>query len=113
MRLSGKAFLERPLEGIHVVDALADERALAEQVLIHVGDGARVGVDAGLAAEQARVAGLRAAGQHRADSRLQNAVALADAFHRFAIARAIQRMGHRAHQSAAPHRAAAACRCRA
>ena len=52
----GKAAVERALEGIDVVDALADERAFAEQVLVDVGDGARVRIDAGLAAEQPRVA---------------------------------------------------------
>ena len=33
-------------EGVHVVDALADERALAEEILVDVGDLPRVGIDA-------------------------------------------------------------------
>ena len=45
----GKAPSERALERIDVVDALADERAFAEQILVHVGNGARVRIDAGLA----------------------------------------------------------------
>ena len=47
---------ERALERVDVVDALADERAFAEQVLVDVGDGARVGIDARLAGEQPREA---------------------------------------------------------
>ena len=41
----GKAPSERTLEGVDVVNALADERALVEDVLIHVRDRARVLVD--------------------------------------------------------------------
>ena len=43
---------EGRLECVHVVDPLADEGALAEQVLVYVRDGARVGVDARLSPEQ-------------------------------------------------------------
>ena len=63
MRFSGKRSVERPLERVDVVDALADERAFAEQVLVDVGDGARVGIDAGFAAEQPRVAERLAPGR--------------------------------------------------
>jgi hypothetical protein len=44
---------ERAAEGVHVVDALADVDALAEEVLIRLRDRARVDVDAGLARELA------------------------------------------------------------
>ena len=57
----GKAAAERPLERVDVVDALADERALAEHVLVDVGDGARVRVDARIAAR----AGARTASGSR------------------------------------------------
>jgi hypothetical protein len=40
---------ERSGEGVHVVQALARERAFAEQVLINVGRGGRVRVNAGVA----------------------------------------------------------------
>src|SRR5688572_3287835 len=50
-----KASLERALERIDVIDALADERAFAEEILVRVGNGARVRVDAGLRAEELRV----------------------------------------------------------
>ena len=71
-----QAIGQRPLEGVDVVDALADEGALAEQILIHVGDGARVGVDAGFAAIQARVAGAVDAHEARGHAWLQDAVTL-------------------------------------
>ena len=35
--------MQRLLEGVDIVDALADERPFAENVLIDVGNGARVG----------------------------------------------------------------------
>ena len=45
---------DRLLERVDVVDPLADERAFAEHVLVDVGDGAGVRVDARLAGEQPR-----------------------------------------------------------
>jgi hypothetical protein len=45
----GKAAVERLLEGIDIVDPFADERALPEPVLVHIGDGVGVGIDAGVA----------------------------------------------------------------
>jgi len=44
------------LEGVDVVNALADERAFAEQILVGIRDGACVGIDARLATEQLRIA---------------------------------------------------------
>jgi hypothetical protein len=52
----GEAPAKRLLEGIDVVDSLADERAFAEHVLVDIRDRARIGVDARLAAIQARIA---------------------------------------------------------
>src|ERR1019366_614838 len=97
----GKAPVERAFEGIYLVDALADEGALAEQILVHVADGARIWVDARLASEQARVTRLRAAGQAHTHSRLQDTVTLADALPGLTVARPIQGMRHGAHQLAA------------
>ena len=48
-----KAVLQRLLKCIHIIDALADKGALAEQVLVHIRDRAGVRVDAALPAEQA------------------------------------------------------------
>ncbi|MNN44441.1 hypothetical protein D3C81_1587320 [compost metagenome] len=42
-------------EGIHCVDAFADEGATQEQVLVHIRHRPRVRIDPGIAAEQARV----------------------------------------------------------
>src|SRR3546814_6587547 len=73
-----EAAVERLLECVDLVDPLADDRALAEQVLVHVGHRARVRIDARLAAVQARVPRARPAAHARADPRLQDSVAAAD-----------------------------------
>ena len=89
---------ERALECVDVVDPFANERALAESILIDVGNRARVGVDAGLSAEKARVtrtARPLEAGRH---PRLQDAVSAGHALALHVVMRAVQRMRHRAHQ---------------
>ena len=63
MRFAGKPPLERALERIDVVDALADERAFVEQVLVDVRHGARVLIDARLAADTGAHIGLIAQGE--------------------------------------------------
>ena len=45
---------ERSLEGVDVVDALADVAALVEEILVDVGDGGRVRVDADVAGKNPR-----------------------------------------------------------
>ena len=82
------------LDGINVVDPLADERALTEQVLVSIRDGACVGVDARLATKQACIA--RAIRPRQADRhpRLQDAVAGYDPPLCVVVARMVQRMRH-------------------
>ena len=58
------------LEGIHVVDSLANERSFPEEILVDIGYDARVGVHPGIAREQPdkqRAVGTR---QTDADARL-------------------------------------------
>jgi hypothetical protein len=76
MRLSGKRPSSRALERIDVVDALADERAFVEQVLVDVRHGARIRIDAGIAPYSARSRERADAGQADAHAWLQDAVAL-------------------------------------
>ncbi|HEU5294570.1 MAG TPA: hypothetical protein VFU71_07265, partial [Burkholderiaceae bacterium] len=87
---------EHMLERIHIVDALSDERSLAEQILVDVADGARVRVDAGIAAEEPAEARAARGRQAHADARLQDAVAGDDAWRLrpSADARMVQRMRH-------------------
>ena len=89
---------EAVLERMDVVDALADEGAFAEEVLIHVRHRPRIGVDARLAAVQARIAG--AAGARQADRHrgLQDAVAGNDTAREPIVLRAVERVRHRRHQ---------------
>ena len=97
-----QAIAQHVFEGVDVVDPLADERAFAEQVLVDVGHGAGVGVDAEITAEQACVARAVGAGQAQSDARLQDAVA-ADhprRLGRAAQARAVQRVRHGGHELA-------------
>ena len=42
----GKTPAQRPFECIDLIDALADERAFTEQILINIGNGARIRIDA-------------------------------------------------------------------
>ena len=51
----GKAIVERALECVDVVDSLTDERTLAEHILVNVGHGTRIGIDARVSAVQSRV----------------------------------------------------------
>ncbi len=93
----GQAIAQHVLEGVDLVDALADERAFVEHVLVDVGDGAGVRVDARLAAEQPPVVRSVRGGQARADPRLQDAVAARHhrRLGRAAEARRVERVRHR------------------
>ena len=82
------------LEGVDVVDALADEGALVEKVLVEVGDDPRVGIDAGGArgeAAEPRPLGARQAHRH---PRLENAVASRDAGQRGMSYGPVEDVGH-------------------
>ncbi len=86
------ASFERGRERIDVVEALAGEDALVEEILVHVGDGRGVRVHAGMAGVRPREQRSGRAGHRDADSRLQNPVAFHDAADARVEARAIQRM---------------------
>ena len=94
----GEASLHGPLERIHVVDSFSDERAFPKDILIHVGHFPRVGIDARITGEKSHEPGTSGARQAHADSRLQDAVAFVDNLARGIEHRAVQRMGHRAHE---------------
>ena len=96
----GEAAADRELHGVDVVDPFADERALAEHVLVDVGDRARVRIDAGLATEQVRVARSRDARHARADARLQDRVAFGDPAAHGIELRPVERMRERAGERA-------------
>ena len=94
----GKTPIERLLEDIHIVDSLADERAFLEPILINVGDGVRIRIDAGVAPVQSRIPRPVGAGQAHGHAGLQDAVTLADPLPALVVARPIQRVRHGAHQ---------------
>ena len=91
----GHDVVQGALEGGDVVDALADERPAPEQILVDVGDRARVRIEAGGGREQGREA--RAAGAQRADldARLQDRVALDDPVRGRIELGAVERVGER------------------
>ncbi len=92
---------ERRLEGVDVVDALAGVGALAEQILVDVGDRRRVGIDAARRGEDAlEERALAADRQRRRHARLQDAVAFDDAPAVGVEARPVERMRHLADQPA-------------
>ena len=97
----GQAQRQRGVHGLNVQQALAGEAALAEQVLVDLGAGCTVGVQAALAVEQRVVAGGRVLRrQWRFNARLQDAVAADDAAHARIPARLIHRVRRHAHQRA-------------
>jgi hypothetical protein len=83
---------ERRREGVDVVQPLPGEDALPEEVLIGVGHGGRVRVDAGVSGIQPREERARGAHERHADPRLQDAVALRDPADRGIERGAIERM---------------------
>ena len=94
----GKTPAQRPFEGINIVDALADERAFAEQVLVNIGNGARVRIDAELAGAHARIPRPARAGQAYRHPWLKNAVPRHDSLLAFVVARTIEWVRHGAYK---------------
>ena len=90
----GEAPVERALERIDVVDTLADERAFTEHVLVNIGNGACIRVDAGLASAQSRIARPVRPGQAHRHARLKDPIPLTDALLVCVVARTIQRVRH-------------------
>ena len=77
-RVLRNAVLERRRERVHVVQALAGEDALAEQILIRVGHRRGVRIHARVPRVQPREQRARRARERDAHPRLQNAVAFGD-----------------------------------
>src|SRR5208282_5820594 len=90
----GETPLQRPLERIDIIDPLANERTLSEQILVNVGDNASIRIDAWLTSEQACISRMIRSGQARADLGLKDAVPIADPLLVVVVARTIQRMRH-------------------
>ena len=86
-------------ECVDVVDSLAGIGPFPEEVLIDVGDGRRVRVDAGRTRRQALEERALAAGQGRGHARLEHGVALDDAIRARIEPRMIEGMRHRANQA--------------
>jgi hypothetical protein len=51
-----KTPVQRLLDGIYFVDSFANERTFTESILVNVGHGASVGIDARFAAPEPRIA---------------------------------------------------------
>ena len=68
----GELASDGALESIDVVNSFADEGAFLEDILVDVGDGAGVGIDAGLAGEKLGEARSTGAGHADADARLED-----------------------------------------
>ena len=64
------------MESAHVIDGFAVEDAFEEEILLSIGDGARIGIGAAGIGEDSGEARGRGAGQSDADARLNNGVAL-------------------------------------
>ena len=104
-RVLGYPVRHRRAEGVEVVDPLAGEAPLAEQVLVDVGDGGRVRVDPGRSGEDPLEDRCLVLGrQRRGDPWLEHAVALGHPAGPRIEGRLVERMGDRPHE--APHRPA-------
>ena len=88
----GEAAECRALECLDVVDALSGETALAVEVLVHVGDGGRIGVDARVSGVDGREDRPVRARQRHADARLQDPVAPDDAAEHGVVHGAVERV---------------------
>ena len=97
-RVLRHAVVERGHEGVHVVEALAGEDPFGEQVLVGVGDGRGVGIDAGMARVQAGEQRPGRAGECHAHAGLQDAVAVGDPAEPRVERGAVQWMGNDADQ---------------
>ena len=95
-----KALTQRALEGVDIVNTLADEGTFGEQVLVHIRDRTGIGVDAGLGAAQARVARAVGAGQAGSHPRLQDAMTGDDDTARGIELRPVQWVLHGRHELA-------------
>ena len=94
----GHASLEGRDERVHVVEPLAGEDPLGEEVLVGVGDRGRVGVDAGVPGVEPGEQRAGGARHRHAHAGLEDAVALGDAADPRVEVRLVQRMGRDADQ---------------
>jgi hypothetical protein len=97
-RVLGHPAGERRAESVDVVEPLAGEDPLAEQILVGVGDRGGVGVDSGVPGVEAREKRARRARQGDAHPRLEDAEALGDPAQLRIEVRPVQRMRDDAHQ---------------
>ena len=85
----GKAVFERVLECLDVINPLADKGSLAKDVLVNIGDRARVGIKPRLATPELRIARSIAAREIHHHARLQYAIASGNPGGGFVAARAV------------------------
>ena len=74
-RVFGDAPRQTALERIHIIDAFADVAPLAKQILVHIGDGQCVQIEAAIARKEAGEEGAVGTGGLNLGARLQNGVA--------------------------------------
>ncbi len=99
-RTVGRATGERRLEGVDVVDTLAGIGPFAEEVLVHVGNGGGIRIEAGRTRNDSlKERALAPRGKRRRDARLQHRIALDHATGDCIESRAIQGVGQFPDQS--------------
>ena len=109
----GKTIADGAVKRLQIVEALAREAALAEQVLIDVRDRSRVRIDADRAALQAGETGALGRDHTDPDSRLQHRIPLRDRVGARVDRSAGSTDVRRSQSGCARRRAAAGCPCRA
>ncbi len=99
-RVLGEAAFENALEHVDLEDALSGERALTEDVLVGVGNRARVGVDARRPRVHRREPAAPRTFERHAHARLYEPVPRRDAGLASTPSRAVERVGDRRHELA-------------
>ena len=93
-----KAPTQRPLERINVIDPLTDEGTFVKEILVNVGNGACVRVDAWLTPEQVCVPRPVRARQAHGDAWLKDSVPIRDTLFVLVVPRTIERVRHGSHE---------------
>ena len=93
--------VDRLIQGVEVVNPFTGERSFAEQILIYIGHGRSIGIDSAGSRKNLLIQRSFVAGRQRGgDARLDDAIAVHDPAQVRVEFRAVQRVGHGAHQPA-------------
>src|SRR5207237_9819390 len=88
----GKAPFQRKFKCVDIVNAFADEGTLTEHILVNIGNGSRVGIDAGFISKHPRIPRSVRARKTDGHARLKDTVTFRDALPGLIVTCTIQGM---------------------